>query len=533
VYSSSKWLSARASGERRIVSLSTIKTKSSNSDAFGASIGVSAISQPEWPVDLVHQIVEMVPTAMVIVDQNSVIESANAQAGQIFGYLPSELLQHSIEILLPERFREQHRQFSRTFFASPRLRAIGKRLELFGRRKDGNEFPVEVGLNPVATSDGVKVIAAIVDTSKYMRALQEAEARFRSMIESVSDYAIITLDPGGHITSWNRGAKRLKGYDDHEIVGQHFSILYVKEDVEHGKPEAALKVAAAKGRFEEEAWRVRQDGSRFLADVVVEAVRDDEGQLRGFVKVTRDITQRKEMEMRTLHLIDELKRSNEELNNFAYVASHDLKSPLRGIDQLATWIEEDMGIHLVPEMQDHLRLMRSRVKRMERLLDDLLAYARAGRAGDELVTVNTRELVENIFDLSATNRPIKLQVAESMPVLCTPKSPLDLVFRNLIVNAIKHHDKPEGTIEVSARPIADGFEFTVKDDGPGIPPEHQQRVFGMFQTLKPRDEVEGSGIGLALVKKTVESIGGRVTLESDGKNGCTFRFTWPSTVAMA
>jgi len=237
--------------------------------------------------------------------------------------------------------------------------------------------------------------------------------------------------------------------------------------------------------------------------------------------------------MRTLHLIDELKRSNEELNNFAYVASHDLKSPLRGIDQLATWIEEDMGIHLVPEMQDHLRLMRSRVKRMERLLDDLLAYARAGRAGDELVTVNTRELVENIFDLSATNRPIKLQVAESMPVLCTPKSPLDLVFRNLIVNAIKHHDKPEGTIEVSARPIADGFEFTVKDDGPGIPPEHQQRVFGMFQTLKPRDEVEGSEIGLALVKKTVESIGGRVTLESDGKNGCTFRFTWPSTVAMA
>jgi signal transduction histidine kinase len=161
------------------------------------------------------------------------------------------------------------------------------------------------------------------------------------------------------------------------------------------------------------------------------------------------------------------------------------------------------------------------------LLDDLLAYSRVGRADDEIVEVNARELVQDIFASSA-NKDFRLILADDLPVLQTKKVPLELVFRNLIGNAIKHHDKAQGTIHITVRRATDGIEFEVKDDGPGIPLEHQQRVFAMFQTLKPRDEIEGSGIGLALVKKAVESMGGAITLESDGHQGCSFKFTWPT-----
>jgi PAS domain S-box-containing protein len=356
------------------------------------------------------------------------------------------------------------------------------------------------------------------------------EERFRLSIENVKDYSIIMLDAGGYVTSWNIGAEQLEGYRANEIIGQHCSKFSLKQDVDQSKPENELRIAAMEGRFEEEGWRLRKDGSRFIANVIINAIRDDKKQLHGYVKVTRDITERKQAEMRQSQLLNELTRINEELNNFTYIASHDLKSPLHGIDQLATWITEDLGDQLDSNTQNHLRLMRNRINRLEMLLDDLLAYSRVGRSHEEMVTVNTHDLVRNIFELSDAAKQIHLQAATDMPILHTHKVPLELAFRNLINNAIKHHDKPQGTIEITARTIAEGFEFSVKDDGPGIPMEHQQRVFGMFQTLKPRDEIEGSGMGLAIVKKAVESVGGTVTLESDGQHGCTFRFTWPATI---
>lgn len=217
---------------------------------------------------------------------------------------------------------------------------------------------------------------------------------------------------------------------------------------------------------------------------------------------------------------------NLELNNFAYAASHDLKSPLRGIDQLATWIEEDLQTALDPETLENLRLMRSRILRMDNLLDDLLAYSQVGRTEEETVEIDSLELVKDVWDLSAGTTQIKL-ATENLPTLKAAKAPLEMVFRNLIGNAIKHHDKTTGTVTVSAKRVAKAYEFTVQDDGPGIAPEHQQRVFVMFQTLKPRDEVEGSGIGLSMVQKAVESVGGSISLESDGQHGSAFHFTWP------
>lgn len=240
-----------------------------------------------------------------------------------------------------------------------------------------------------------------------------------------------------------------------------------------------------------------------------------------------EIDERQQAERRLKVSSVELFRINEELNNFAYVASHDLKSPLRGIDQLANWITEDLGDTLGGDTREHLRLMRSRIKRMEMLLDDLLAYSRVGRSSDDIVRIDSRELIEAVFEMQSPDHSMQLLLDDEMPTFNAQKVPLELIFRNLIGNAIKHRVKPQGSIRISARKYAEGVEFSVQDDGPGIAPEHQGRVFTIFQTLKPRDQIEGSGMGLAFVKKAVESVGGRVTLESDGQNGCTFSFTWP------
>jgi len=226
-----------------------------------------------------------------------------------------------------------------------------------------------------------------------------------------------------------------------------------------------------------------------------------------------------------------LERSNSELDQFAYVASHDLKAPLRGIGNLAQWIEEDLAATLQPSTRDHLSLLRSRVQRMEALIDGILSYSRAGRLGNgkpELVSV--RRLVRDVIDLIAPPPGVSITVAPDLPEMVTDVLTLQQVFLNLISNAIKHGGAGVG-VTIAAAPVAQGWEFSVGDDGPGIRPEFQDRVWGMFQTLAPRDKVEGTGIGLALVKKIVEARGGTVALESQEGAGATFRFVWPTSPA--
>jgi PAS domain S-box-containing protein len=295
--------------------------------------------------------------------------------------------------------------------------------------------------------------------------------------------------------------------------------------------EEGLDAREGKRPYNTEFRVVHPDGQIRHLKAAASVTRDAHGNAIQIYGVNFDITDRKLAELRLSRLVSELKRSNGELEQFAYVASHDLKSPLRGIHQLATWIGDDLRDTLHEDTRQNLVLMQSRIDRLDRLLDDLLAYARAGRAEGEIVPVDTRALVNDIFDLLATRKAIRLEVQADLPVLHTRKAPLELVFRNLIGNAIKHHDKPQGRITIGARPIDGSYEFSVTDDGPGIAPEHQQRVFGMFQTLRSRDDVEGSGIGLAIIKKTVESLHGTVSLESDGEHGSTFRFTWPADMA--
>jgi formate hydrogenlyase transcriptional activator len=243
-----------------------------------------------------ERLFESSPNAILVADAAGRITRANPQVEHFFGYSVSELLGHPVELLIPERFREIHPTHRAAFGKEPRMRPMGAGLELYGLRKDGSEFPVDIMLSPIDTPEGpvvLTVIRDITERKQISEALRQSEQRFRLLVESVRDYAIFMLDPEGKVATWNAGAERIKGYRGDEIIGQHFSRFYTQEDVESGKPDTALKTAAAQGRFEEEGWRLRKNGSRFWANVMITALRDANGKLLGFSKITRDFSERK------------------------------------------------------------------------------------------------------------------------------------------------------------------------------------------------------------------------------------------------
>lgn len=232
-----------------------------------------------------------------------------------------------------------------------------------------------------------------------------------------------------------------------------------------------------------------------------------------------------------LRLTSALERSNRDLDQFAYAASHDLKAPLRGISNLALWIEEELGESATDTVRGHIAKLRGRVHRMEALIEGILAYSRAGRTGNPPEPVAVGRLVRDVVDLLAPPPTLRIDVAPDLPVLHTERAMLQQVFMNLIGNAVKYAGGASGCVTVAWAREGDWVSFTVADDGPGIAPAYQEKVWGIFQTLSPRDKVEGTGIGLALVKKVVESRGGRVWLDSAEGKGATFGFTWPAGLA--
>jgi len=222
-----------------------------------------------------------------------------------------------------------------------------------------------------------------------------------------------------------------------------------------------------------------------------------------------------------------LARSNADLEKFAYVASHDLKAPLRAIDSLSSFIEEDMADVMTEDTLKNMGRLRGRVRRLEMLMDDLLQYSRAGQSTHPPTFVRTDQLVTEIAALMNLPEGFSVRTIGTVPSFTTDKAPFEMVLRNLIGNAVKHHDSDTGVVEVSGRETAHGYEFAVTDDGPGISAEHHKRIFEMFQFLKTRDDQEGSGMGLAIVKKLVELHRGTIRVISEvGQRGTKFVFTW-------
>jgi len=258
---------------------------------------------PNDPAELAQSALENLfnvsPDAIFVTDTHGVIRGANPRAAELFGYTQAELLGQPIENLVPERFRARHPSHRENYNAHPRARQMGAAMNLFGLRKDGSELPVDIMLKPIQTPAGTAVLSFIRDVTEQ-RAAQEAlrrnDQQLRSIVESVRDYAIYLLDPDGCVMTWNAGAERIKQYTADEVLGLHFSRFFTEQDVDRGRPAELLRLAALRGRVEEEAWRVRKDGSRFWADVTLTAIRNDAGVLSGYAKVTRDFTDRKRAE---------------------------------------------------------------------------------------------------------------------------------------------------------------------------------------------------------------------------------------------
>lgn len=247
----------------------------------------------------------------------------------------------------------------------------------------------------------------------------------------------------------------------------------------------------------------------------------------GLASLTATATDSARLFREAHELIAALEKSNRDLDQFAYVASHDLRAPLRGIANLSQWVEEDMNDRLSDRSREHLSLLRGRVRRLEDLIQGVLDYSRAGRVADPPIDIEIGTLVAEVVELVAPPPTVKIQIDPHMPTVRTTRVPLQQVFMNLVANALKYNDRAEPRIEIGAEPIADGWEFYVRDNGPGIPSRYHAQIWKLFQTLHSRDRIESTGIGLAIVRRVVEAHGGRAWIDSEEGQGATFRFTWP------
>jgi PAS domain S-box-containing protein len=358
------------------------------------------------------------------------------------------------------------------------------------------------------------------------------QLRNQAFILDQANDTIFIRDSQDRITYWNEGAQRLYGWNKAEALG-HVTHALLHTQFPRPLDEIQQRLRA-EGCWKGELKHTRRDGS-LLTVASYWTLQRDARLSPSVLEINYDITARKEaeqaLEKNQQEMVERsilLQAANKELEEFAYVASHDLKAPLRVIDNASKWLEEDLREHLTDETRESMQLLRSRVKRMDRLLDDLLEYGRIGRASDSRFAerISGDLLMDDVLVLVSTEN-FSVSVSPSFAGIQVCRMPLQQILMNLIANAIKHHHRKQGRIEVTAADAGEYYAFAVKDDGPGIPPQYHDRIFRMFQTLKPRDQVEGSGMGLAMVRKNIAVFGGTMELESAEGQGSTFRFTWP------
>jgi PAS domain S-box-containing protein len=462
-------------------------------------------------------LVEAMPNAILVVDRQRRISEVNRKTQELFDYRRADLIGAAIELLVPDRFRPQHPDLVGRFFQEPATRAMGAGRDLHGRRRDGSEFPVEIGLNPFTMSGELYTLASIIDISERKR-FEVVHDRLAAIVES-SDDAIISKTLDGVITSWNRGAERLFGYAEAEALGKSIFMLVPDDRIEE-ETKLLDRIRLNEHVEHFETVRRHRDGSIVELSVSLSPLRDHRGSAIGASSIMRDITEQKRRDA-------ELRRSNAELEQFAYVASHDLQEPLRMVANYVELLAERYRGQLDERADKYIGYASDGARRMQRLVADLLAFSRVGSEGKALLPVAAgavleqveRSLKEAIVEAGATI------VAGRMPVVGADESQLGQLFQNLISNAIKFRSKAPPKILISAKAQGEEWLFTVADNGIGMDMQYADRIFQMFQRLHQRSQFEGSGIGLAIAKRIVERHGGRIWVESQPGEGATFHFT--------
>jgi PAS domain S-box-containing protein len=473
----------------------------------------SAVPSPE----LLARAFNAAPNGFVLVNAQGQIVAANSELEAMFGCAAGELVGQSVESLLPGALQEAHVAHRQGFFANPERRAMGAGRVLYARRVNGQEFPVEIGLNPLSAPQGPLVLASVVDISERL-ALEWA---FRGLFDA-SPYGLLIVNDAGLIVMSNRVLADALGYTPAALIDQPLHVLLPERyRAGHGHLMAGYQATGesrmmGRGR---DLTALHSDGTEVPVEIGLSRVRWKRQGMT--LAAITDISQRKRLELA-------LRQANANLEEFTYVASHDLRSPLRGISDLVEWIQADLADGAPPEVVRNLGRVSLRIARMERLIDDLLSYARAGRAATQHQFIDMDELILGILEMEPIPSGFDMTLQLAVAPFQATRTPLETVLRNLIGNAVKHHDRAVGHISIQAREDDSFCEVSVVDDGPGVPAASKDRIFKLFQTLTA-SERGSSGIGLALTKRLVEVHGGRIELVSpvsDGRGACV-RFWWP------
>jgi PAS domain S-box-containing protein len=375
-------------------------------------------------------------------------------------------------------------------------------------------------------------------TSLALRDTAATDQLYRLLVSSVRDYAIFALDPTGHIVSWNAGAQRIKGYDAEEIVGRHFSVFYVPEDVAAGKTTWELEVAAREGRLEDEGWRVKKDGTRFWANVVITALRDTDGKLVGFAKVTRDLTERRAAEQRALEAarrVAEAEAANRAKSEFLTTMSHELRTPLNAIAGYADLLALGVGGQLSEDQRQYIDRIRHSQQHLLAIITDLLDFGRieAREVTYELAPVPLTAVidsVEPIIEPQAAARLVTIDrhACTAEVIALADRNRVKQILLNLLSNAAKFTGAG-GRITISCEAADDRVTLAVRDTGIGIPADKIESIFEPFVQLgrSLTTSHEGTGLGLTIARDLARAMGGDLTAESTAGHGSVFRLTLP------
>jgi PAS domain S-box-containing protein len=367
--------------------------------------------------------------------------------------------------------------------------------------------------------------------------LNEASGLYRLLVESVKDYAIFALDADGHIMTWNAGAQRFKGYQAHEIIGKHYSLFYPPEDAASGKPAHLLEQAIRHGRVEDEGWRIRKDGSRFWADVVITALRNETGQLVGFAKVTRDLSERRAAEQRAIadaRRIAQIETSNRAKSEFLAAMSHELRTPLNAIGGYAELIEMGVAGAVTDQQHEYLTRIRNGQRHLLAIINDLLNFSRieSGQVAYDLEDVELHKLVENVVELvtpQATAKNINMIHGPCQQAGArSDRLKTEQIVLNILSNAVKF--TPDGgTVRTTCGTTKEQAWIAIGDSGPGIPMDKRDEIFEPFVQLgrSLSSFQEGTGLGLAISRDLARAMSGDIGVTTSPDGGALFTIYLP------